>query len=65
MPNELRERIAADVTAAIADPVILSLLAATGQVAMPGRAAEFKASIDKQRAAVAQIAKMLGIKGAQ
>jgi tripartite-type tricarboxylate transporter receptor subunit TctC len=65
MPNELRERIAADVKTAVADSAIASRLAATGQVAMPGSAAEFAASIAQQRAAVAQVAQVLGIKAAR
>jgi tripartite-type tricarboxylate transporter receptor subunit TctC len=64
MPIALRERIAADVRAVLADPAIVSRLQATGQVVMPGSAAEFGASIDKQRAGVAEIAKVLGIKAA-
>ena len=65
MPVELRERIAADVKAVLADPAITLAPAATGQVVVPGSAAEFAASIDKQRATVAEIAKVLGIKAAQ
>ena len=65
MPIELRERIAADVKTALADPAIVTRLTATGQVVAPGSAAEFAASIDKQRATVAEIAKVLGIKAAQ
>ena len=64
MPIELRERIAADVKTALADPTIVARLTATGQVVAPGSAAEFTASIDKQRATVAEIAKVLGIKAA-
>jgi tripartite-type tricarboxylate transporter receptor subunit TctC len=64
MPAELRERIAADVKAALADPVIAQRLTATGQLVVPGSAAEFAASIDKQRATVEAIAKVLGIKAA-
>jgi tripartite-type tricarboxylate transporter receptor subunit TctC len=63
-PIELRERIAADIKAVLADPTIVSRLQATGQVVVPGSAAEFAASINKQRAAVAEIAKVLGIKAA-
>ena len=42
-----------------------SRLQATGQDVVPGSAAEFAAAIDKQRAGVAEIAKVLGIKAAQ
>ena len=65
MPVELRERIAADVKAVLGDPTIVSRLQATGQVVVPGSAAEFAASIDKQRATVANLAKVLGIKAAR
>jgi tripartite-type tricarboxylate transporter receptor subunit TctC len=64
MPVDLRERIAADVKTALADPAIGSRLAATGQVVVPGSPAEFAAAIEKQRASVAAIAKVLGIKAA-
>ncbi|MBM3530437.1 MAG: tripartite tricarboxylate transporter substrate binding protein [Alphaproteobacteria bacterium] len=64
MPAALRERIASDVKEVLSDPVIVSRLQATGQVVIPGSAAEFAASIDKQRATVAEIAKVLGIKAA-
>lgn len=65
MPNELRERIATDVRLALTDPAIVSRLQATGQIVIPGSAAEFAASIEKQRATVAEIAKVLGIKAAK
>lgn len=65
MPVELRERIATDVKAVLADPAIVGRLHATGQEVVPGSAAEFAASIDKQRQTVASIAKVLGIKAAQ
>jgi tripartite-type tricarboxylate transporter receptor subunit TctC len=64
MPIELRERIAADVKDVLADPTIVSRLQATGQDVVPGSAAEFAAAIDKQRAAAAETAKILGIKAA-
>ena len=53
------------IKAVLADPAIVSRLQATGQVVVPGSAAEFAASIDKQRATVAELAKVLGIKAAQ
>ena len=65
MPVELRERIATDVKAALADPAIVQRLTATGQEVVPGSAAEFAASIDRQRQGVEAIAKVLGIKAAQ
>src|SRR5262245_20280762 len=65
IPIELRERIASDVKAVLADPAIGTRLIATGQEVAPGSAAEFAASIEKQRAGVAEIAKVLGIKAAR
>ncbi len=65
MPIELRERIASDVKAVLADPAIGTRLIATGQEVVPGSAAEFAASIDQQRKGLEQIAKVLGIKAAQ
>ena len=64
MPQPLRERIAADVKAALDDPSIHSRLTATAQVVVPGTPAEFAASIDKQRAGLVEVAKVLGIKPA-
>jgi tripartite-type tricarboxylate transporter receptor subunit TctC len=64
MPNELRERIAADVREALADPKIKQRLEATGQEVVPGTAAEFAADIDKQRHGAAENARLLGIKAA-
>ncbi len=65
MPQDTRERIAANVREALADPKIVERLHATGQDVVPGSAAQFAASIDKQRETVAAIAKVLGIKAAQ
>jgi tripartite-type tricarboxylate transporter receptor subunit TctC len=65
MPNELREKIATDVRAALADPAIIKRLEATGQEVVPGSAAEFAADIDKQRVGAAENARVLGIKAAQ
>jgi tripartite-type tricarboxylate transporter receptor subunit TctC len=65
MPNALRERIAADIKTAMADPTIITRLTATGQVVLPGGPAEFAASVDGQRKTLAAIATALGIKAAQ
>jgi tripartite-type tricarboxylate transporter receptor subunit TctC len=64
MAAEVRERIAADVTAAAADPTISARLLSTGQVVNPGGPAEFGAAIDAQRAQVAATGVLLGIKPA-
>jgi tripartite-type tricarboxylate transporter receptor subunit TctC len=65
LPNEVRERIATDVRAALADRAIVSRFEATGQEVLPGSAAEFAADIDKQRIGAADSANVLGIKAAQ
>jgi tripartite-type tricarboxylate transporter receptor subunit TctC len=64
MPLTLRERIAADVKAAAADPTITARLLATAQVVNPGGPAEFGAAIEAQRAQVAATGQLLGIKPA-
>jgi tripartite-type tricarboxylate transporter receptor subunit TctC len=64
LPQLARERIAADVKTALADPSIHSRLTATGQVVFSGTAAELATSIDKQRADLVEVAKVLGIKQA-
>ena len=66
MPSELRERIAAILgEVAAADPVIATRLAVTGQIVNVRGPAEFAAAIEQQRAKLAEIAKILGIKSAQ
>ena len=65
MPLALRERIAADIRAAIEDPQVVAKLSATGQVVNPGTPAEFAAALEDQRATVAGIGKILGIKAAK
>ena len=66
MANEVRERIAADISAVVAaDPVIGERLAATGQIVNIGGPTEFGQSTQEQRQKVAAIAKDLGIKPTQ
>ena len=65
MTDALRARIAADVQAVVADPVIMERLTATGQIVSPGTPAEFAAAIDEQAAHLAAFAKALGIKPKQ
>jgi tripartite-type tricarboxylate transporter receptor subunit TctC len=62
MPAALRERIAGDVRAVMADPAIAARIAATGQVVSPGSPAEFAGSIAEQSAAFATIATSLGLR---
>ena len=57
-----RERIAADVRAVAADPVVSERLIATAQVNSPGTGAELAASIDEQAANLAATARILGLK---
>ena len=65
MTDASRDRIAADVRAVVADPVVTERLIATGQIVSPGTAAEFAAAIDEQAAHLATFAKALGIKPKQ
>jgi tripartite-type tricarboxylate transporter receptor subunit TctC len=57
-----RDRIAADVKAVAADPLVAERLVATAQVNSPGTGAELQASIDEQAAQLAATAKILGLK---
>jgi tripartite-type tricarboxylate transporter receptor subunit TctC len=65
MSNDQRERIAADLRAVAADPVIATRLAPLGQVVNATTPAEYEVAIEDQRAKVAAIAQALGIKAAQ
>jgi len=65
LPEAVRERIAADIREIAADPAVVAKLSATGQVINPGTPPEFAAALDEQRATVAAIGKILGIKPAQ
>jgi tripartite-type tricarboxylate transporter receptor subunit TctC len=65
LPNEVRDRIAADVAEILRDPAINTRLTATGQVVNPGNAKEFAAAIDAQRAQAVAAGQLLGIKAAQ
>jgi tripartite-type tricarboxylate transporter receptor subunit TctC len=64
MPSSLRERIASDVKAALGDEAIHARLTSTGQIVVPGSAADFAASIDKQKAGLAKVVSVLDIKAA-
>ena len=65
MPVELRERIAGDVRAVIANPAVAARIAGTGQIVAPGTPAEFARSIDGQRVAFTAIARSLGLQPRQ
>ncbi len=60
-----RKRISADVRAALADPVVVDRLMATGQVVNPGDGPEFASAIEEQRNVAAGAARILGIKAAE
>jgi tripartite-type tricarboxylate transporter receptor subunit TctC len=62
MPNDLRERIAADVRAVAADPALAQKLATLGQAVRTGTPADFAAMIAQQRAKIAEIAQAIGTK---
>jgi tripartite-type tricarboxylate transporter receptor subunit TctC len=64
VPQAARDKIEKDMLEVLRDPAISDRLTATGQVVLPGTAAEFVASIDSQRAVAANTAKVLGIKAA-
>lgn len=65
MPLSVRDRIAADIRQALADPAVIAKLTTTGQILSPGSPAEFAESLKEQREKVAAIGKLLGIKPAQ
>jgi tripartite-type tricarboxylate transporter receptor subunit TctC len=60
--DAVRERIAADVKAVAADPVVMERLTATAQLISPGTGADMAASIDEQAANLAATARVLGLK---
>jgi tripartite-type tricarboxylate transporter receptor subunit TctC len=64
MPQAVRDRIAADVREAVADPALDSKLGAVGQVFNPGTSAEFAEAMDDQLKTVKRIGDTLGIKPA-
>lgn len=65
MPETLRDKIAADVSAIANDPGIREKLAAVGQAARPGTAAEFAALLDEHRRRLADLAKAIDFKATQ
>ena len=58
----MRERIAADVLAAGAGPVVAARSGSSGQIMKLGGLGEFAAEFEEQRAILAAIAKALGLK---
>ena len=65
MPQTLRKRIAADVTAICAEADIRRKLEAGGHNVLSGSTEELKAGIEKQRAWVTEVTKIIDIRNAQ
>ena len=61
MPQNLRERIGADVIAAASDPVATQRIVASGQDMNPGGPAELAATLKQQANSIATVAKVLGM----
>jgi tripartite-type tricarboxylate transporter receptor subunit TctC len=59
--DAVRERIAADLRAQLADPQIAERMTATGQIVNPGSPAEFAAAIEEQSAQMAAHGRALGL----
>jgi tripartite-type tricarboxylate transporter receptor subunit TctC len=62
IPDDLKEKIAADVMAVAADGVIAERLKATGQVINVGGPKEFTDTIEVQRAKIAETVKAINFK---
>jgi tripartite-type tricarboxylate transporter receptor subunit TctC len=60
MADDVRARIADDITTVASDPNIAKMLMSTGQIVSAGNGAAFAASIAQQRAQVAEVAKLFG-----
>jgi len=65
MADTVREGIAADVRQAADDPMIAQRLGDTGQIMSVLGPAAFAAKVEEQRATLADLAKVLGVKGTQ
>jgi tripartite-type tricarboxylate transporter receptor subunit TctC len=65
MAVAVRDRIASDIRAVVAEPTVTQRLTATSQLVSPGSSVEFAAAIEEQRAKLAAIAQKLGLKVAQ
>jgi tripartite-type tricarboxylate transporter receptor subunit TctC len=64
MTAAARQRIAADIGAVLAEPAVAKRLTAMGAMVSPGDAAAFAASLETQRATLAKMVKVLGMKPA-
>jgi tripartite-type tricarboxylate transporter receptor subunit TctC len=65
MPAAIKDRIATDVGAIVADPAFRARLVAAGTMPRTGTAAEYAAAIEAQRRQLAAIHQASGIKPAQ
>ena len=65
MPAAVRERIAADLQAVAADPAIAARLEPSGGIVSFMPAAEFAASLERERDNLAAVVQMLGVKPTQ
>ena len=65
MARELRERLAKDVIAVVAEPEITKRLVATGQTVRTGGPEELAQTLKEQAEQAARVAKTLGLKGAK
>jgi len=65
MPDGLRRRIAADVSAVMNEPDIRRRLEATDQLVIGGTPEQFEAGIGQQHAFIAEVAKMIELKVAK
>ncbi len=65
LSNDLRRRIADDVSQATQDPTLVARLAAMGQIVDGGTSEAFGAAIERQRQQVAEIARIVGVKEAE
>ena len=61
MPQNLRERIAADVVAAASEPAVVQRIVASGQDMNTGGPAELSATLKQQADSVAAVAKVIGL----
>jgi len=61
LPAAARDRIAADIKAVAADPVVAERLVATAQINYPGNAQEFAASMEEQERNMDAVAKFVGM----
>jgi tripartite-type tricarboxylate transporter receptor subunit TctC len=62
IPDDLKERIAADVRAIAADPTIAARLESIGSIALAGTSSDFVAAIEEQRAKIVAITRAVRTK---